>query len=860
MLTLVAWVTISVFEKSVPHKTIKMSKKQQKQQKQQKKKKTTPPQRRLSTRQRSRTAKGLFYDKVKHLNDDVEIPSTPVPTLKNHEDQAESTPAAVSVQTPRPRKSTSFPPLESKSDNANNLELTATNEYIPNPVGLVEESVIVPIILKEKELEFDCVTIEDEVPITSEVEATGDVEVVTVSPDRDQVIGVEHVETRSELPESANKLTSVDRHETADQVPGSENEETRDQLPGSENEEKEKEVPFAVNVDDVFEPVQSVGDEDLHSGEEDIHCEIVSKLQNELIEKEKQIKEQGEKMKILNDILMGKLDELKIEKDKVINLQNNNTYRKRVVELEGVIEEEEMKTRRMEEELNCANKLLVELRVNSDEQSKTVQQYEKKCEGYVQLVGRLEEKIRTLEGAMAANLQLEGKCCDQQMQILELEGKVRKLEESLSFHLDEKVKLQNKLKIKPHDQTPGELDNLRNEFESFKRFTLEQFNNLHLMRLSSSSDSSSDCSSSEEEAEQSRLRAQQDVKQQLQAHKHSTRHDTTPPPQSPASEHSNRFTRRNTTPSSITSKHSNRSISVVSQEEESNTQTSANTAGHTRTTSSNRNISTTGVQIRNIDRGLHDMKNIARNGSSATALEDVNRFCSLRFNSNNPLLPESPTEDNVDLNGGVQRGLRVVPGPRNYSDVTKNGEETLVMSNSITKGIRVWELNEHFAGEGAISFRRFPGGKAHHIKRYLPIHLEEVAPKSVIIQSGGNDLPASRGLPPTPLNDIVTTIKESAEICKQFGVKSVFIGGVPIRKKRYVQDRCHELNAQLEAMCVEHGFIFIDNSNITTDHLYQDGVHLSNEGSDLLANNYLWYLNGRHWELVNCSSDVPCRD
>ena len=315
------------------------------------------------------------------------------------------------------------------------------------------------------------------------------------------------------------------------------------------------------------------------------------------------------------------------------------------------------------------------------------------------------------------------------------------------------------------------------------------------------------------------------------------------------------------TPSPTSSKHSDRSISVVSQEEESNTNTPANVAGHASTTSSNRNTSTT-TSIKNsyVDRGLHDTKNIARNKSSVTTIENMNRFSSLGFNANNPRLPVSPTEDDVDLNDGVQQGQRVVPGPRNYSDVTRNGEETLVISNSITKGIRVWELNEHFAGEGAISFRRFPGGKAHHIKRYLPIHLEEVAPKSVIIQSGGNDLPASRGLPPTPLNDIVTTIKESAEICKQYGVKSVFIGGVPIRKKRYVQDRCHELNAQLEAMCVQHGYIFIDNSNITTEHLYQDGTHLSNEGSDLLANNYLWYLNGRHWELVNCSNDALCRD
>ena len=99
------------------------------------------------------------------------------------------------------------------------------------------------------------------------------------------------------------------------------------------------------------------------------------------------------------------------------------------------------------------------------------------------------------------------------------------------------------------------------------------------------------------------------------------------------------------------------------------------------------------------------------------------------------------------------------------------------------------------------------------------------------------------------MESIAKDIIESGEVCKQFGVKNVFISGVPIRQKEYIQKRCTELNDILQEMCKHHGFIYIDNANINMSHVQQDGVHLTYEGSDLLANNYLSYLNSAYgWE------------
>ena len=218
-------------------------------------------------------------------------------------------------------------------------------------------------------------------------------------------------------------------------------------------------------------------------------------------------------------------------------------------------------------------------------------------------------------------------------------------------------------------------------------------------------------------------------------------------------------------------------------------------------------------------------------------LELMKKFSPLQFTANNPVIA-TPQQVN-----------KLVPGPRKYSDVVENGPETLIFSTSITKGIRMKEFNECFEGVGTVSSRRFHGGKARHIKDYLWVHLSEVQPESVIIQTGGNDLPTSRSNP-VPVNDIASEIIKSGLICREYGTKNIFISGVLTRRPQYMQIRCRELNVILQEQCKIHGFIFIDNSNIDTSHLQHDGVHLANLGSDILANNYLFYLNSLNWDCV----------
>ena len=213
----------------------------------------------------------------------------------------------------------------------------------------------------------------------------------------------------------------------------------------------------------------------------------------------------------------------------------------------------------------------------------------------------------------------------------------------------------------------------------------------------------------------------------------------------------------------------------------------------------------------------------------------MNRFAPLACTTNGTVAPP----DYVNS---------LVPGPRQYSDVVQKGPETLIVSNSITKGITVRDINERFDGGGHVSFRRFPGAKADDVRDYLPSNLSKVKPETVIIQSGGNDLPTPRSNP-VQVEEIAKTIVECGLLCKSYGVKNVLISGVPMRRPHYLKTRCKDLNLLLQEHCLLEGFIFVDNGNIDTSHTY-DGTHLTQEGSALLRDNYLFELNSLYWEEV----------
>ena len=183
----------------------------------------------------------------------------------------------------------------------------------------------------------------------------------------------------------------------------------------------------------------------------------------------------------------------------------------------------------------------------------------------------------------------------------------------------------------------------------------------------------------------------------------------------------------------------------------------------------------------------------------------------------------------------------------NSNNNNNQRKKLIVFSTSITKGIDPKRFNECYE-YGYSRFQRYHGGRVRHIKQYVDSHLEEEKPNVTIIQAGGNDLQSGE----LSISQIANDIMEIAHKSRNANVADIFIGGVPSRSNAYAKKRGDDLNQAVKDLCETHGFTFIDNTDITTSHLY-DGIHLTKDGSKILADNYLGAMD-RKFLNVNVES------
>ena len=214
-------------------------------------------------------------------------------------------------------------------------------------------------------------------------------------------------------------------------------------------------------------------------------------------------------------------------------------------------------------------------------------------------------------------------------------------------------------------------------------------------------------------------------------------------------------------------------------------------------------------------------------------LEQMNKFQSVQHINNAQVHKPSKS---------VPNSKPIRPGHKSYSE-TVTGECTKnisIFSTSMTKNIDVGDFNEKYTG-GRANFHRFHGKKARHFQHYIPVHMEEDKPDKCVILAGGNDLPGKN-----TVLEIANSVMEAAITCKNHGAAEVLVCSVLPRSDFYCQLKRHELNRLLRDLCRIQNFIFIDNCNMSLDHISFDGVHLNKAGTDQLQLNLLSYLNFNH--------------
>ena len=198
---------------------------------------------------------------------------------------------------------------------------------------------------------------------------------------------------------------------------------------------------------------------------------------------------------------------------------------------------------------------------------------------------------------------------------------------------------------------------------------------------------------------------------------------------------------------------------------------------------------------------------------------------------------------------------KAIPGNSSFSDIVSKGKNVVLFSDSICNRFSEWELNRK-ATNSTIKKKAFPGATAldlaeHHMHPYL----KRIQPDIAIIHAGANDVlqqsGKDRGLTDAQINKICGNILTSGMIAKEYGVSKVCISSVLTGKSKNFQLSSIFINSILEKMCQEVGFDFIKNDNITYEFptedepglFYKDGLHLNDNGRDILMCNFINYLN-----------------
>ena len=142
---------------------------------------------------------------------------------------------------------------------------------------------------------------------------------------------------------------------------------------------------------------------------------------------------------------------------------------------------------------------------------------------------------------------------------------------------------------------------------------------------------------------------------------------------------------------------------------------------------------------------------------------------------------------------------------------------------------------------GHAKIRTFPGAISKEFPHYITPKLEDGNSDIAILHFGVNDLLRNRNQSEA-VDELILNMKKTATKCISFGVRKVIVSGI-VFNKRVANSFVDEANSKIISMCKHNSFEYINNGNISSIHLFDDGLHLLESGMCILANNFICKLN-----------------
>lgn len=195
------------------------------------------------------------------------------------------------------------------------------------------------------------------------------------------------------------------------------------------------------------------------------------------------------------------------------------------------------------------------------------------------------------------------------------------------------------------------------------------------------------------------------------------------------------------------------------------------------------------------------------------------------------ILDSSPLTECIDEhNSNINTSINNI----NNKVKSKNYRSTTIIGDSIVKGIKSYEMRKRIYKGDKIYVKSFSGATTECMRDYVKPSLK-FNPDLIILHTGVNNLRSNKS-PNVIAEDIVNLacdIKNNSN--------DVVISGL-VGRSDNLDFKLQQVNDILITKCTERNLLYIDNSNITLQHL-NSTMHLNYKGTCQLASNFLSYIN-----------------
>ena len=165
----------------------------------------------------------------------------------------------------------------------------------------------------------------------------------------------------------------------------------------------------------------------------------------------------------------------------------------------------------------------------------------------------------------------------------------------------------------------------------------------------------------------------------------------------------------------------------------------------------------------------------------------------------------------------------------------------MVTGDSHLKRIRQNLFKNSFDNARSV-IKLFGGAKTEHMKNYVIPSLKEQKPDIIVIHVGGSGI-NYKNKGNANVNELADNIINLAVICGDIGVPDIAISEVLPTKNIAVTAIIRKANDQVRELGKNNKFRFISHHHITRDFLHHDGIHLTDPGTEILADNIVDYIN-----------------